>query len=88
MGLSLSLNVFPSVFTCFAIFLTPENALERDHFMTGTSESARCRLVQKICRQITLLMLTLTAQEALEFGIVDGILEKSPKSDSDMPSTA
>ncbi|KAG8220216.1 Clp protease-domain-containing protein, partial [Butyriboletus roseoflavus] len=54
-----------------------EKALERDYFMTG-----KVRLIDAIYRHVHVAC---KALEALEFGIVDGILEKRPSSESDRP---
>jgi len=50
-----------------------EKALERDYYMTG--------IVSCIFADLDLLTVSL-AQEAMEFGIVDGVLERRPTSDS------
>jgi hypothetical protein len=52
-----------------------ETALERDYFMTGSS------LPPWSPRRQT--HLSSAAQDALEFGIVDGILERRPKFDAE-----
>ena len=54
-----------------------ENALDRDHFMSGE---------EPFGFDLLFLLRCLTAQDALKFGLIDGILEKSPKRDSDNPS--
>lgn len=55
--------------------LSTETALERDYFMTGKWRHA----IQNVLCPYPLLFL---AQEALEFGIVDRVLEKRPKMES------
>jgi hypothetical protein len=64
------LMVLPSLFSA-----PIETALERDYFMTGLlllPNSAGARLTDLNSR---------AAQQALDFGIVDGILERRPKFD-------
>lgn len=54
-----------------------EKALERDYFMTGMSPKSYER-----SSFVSVSDVSAAAKEALEFGIVDGILEKRPKTDS------
>ena len=53
-----------------------EKALERDYFLTG-------ELASDICGMMHLLTCTRLAKEALDFGLVDGILEKRPTPETD-----
>ncbi len=55
------------------LFVPTETALERDYFMTGSFASSV--VIEPLNR------IMLAAQEALDFGIVDGILERRPKFD-------
>ena len=65
------------IFWSFDLLL--EAALERDYYMTGNYLSHSNRVQW-------LTLLRSSAQEALEFGIVDGILEKRPAMDADASS--
>ena len=63
--------------TCTNSAPPKERALERDYYMTGR--------VGFPCAVYSQTLNPDTAEEAKDFGIVDGILEKRPASETDRP---